>query len=643
MGEEHESYSFELMDILRYKAPDTFPEGTSQDVIAAMAEYTPSHLLDIYLLAGDVPVCALLHPRLYSRIFKGWLRIGNVVGIAESIEDMIIDLELLSDIDPSEEDRLIKAKREIYLTMPSPLYHPRGHYIPLLSDDELIEWDRRWKKYLEDYTETIEDQIINPSDIDVEPAAESEQELWQKKRRVKERLGYTKTKNNVMKGRVLLKSKLFTFQTKKPTIPIFFSFILGTAHGLTKVYVWESAARKYFCLQEGDSVAIRGFKVKRRQGTLLLADRTNSDADTKYARIPEISVNLADPAGYILEVPESQLEDCTVELDQEFTQIKGTVEYVSSLLRTPDKNRGEKKLREFIYLRVAGQIIKLFSNGVSGSLLKIRAGNYVDIRHLRQCTIGPFIFYLSSIYTQYYLTEYAFHTTDYYSLTRPSTGTAIENAIGYLPVPFKTTEEYFQAAEDGLGPLYRQGVAIPKSSPDAAYLRKERDMYFGDIISVSAVKRKVELLYMDEVVRLVVPGRILGVRHQNSGDQIGETLFDISYSATECTLPEIEHSRSSINPEPTTETSFIETVEESAFLRIGDEMNYLDIQIFQNHLLDSTSFLGTVTAFFKSERTSLSVYEEINQKVGMYFHFVLDIVRISDKTVVYIGVAALTQ
>ncbi|KAI5189789.1 hypothetical protein NECID01_0695 [Nematocida sp. AWRm77] len=649
-----------LMDIMRYATPELGVEEAGPQVARAIAQHTPRYLMDIYLFDGESSVCALLHPKMYARVYKGWMRIGCTVKILGTEEDMITEIE----VHDSAEDLpgITAIKKEMYETMPSPLYSPRGYYIPLLSNEGYIPWDTKWKRALDAYTPEEEDQPISVTDMhsdlsetpsldptpprildstpNTAPNTSHVEDLFKRKAKQKGRLGYTNIKHNTIKGVVLLKSRLCTFRGRKQ-VPLLFSFVLGTEHGAVKVYVWENSVRQFFCVQENDYVLIRGFKIKRRQGVLLLADRTLSDADTQYASLPEISVNPSHPAGVILKIPEDLAGRYPEpKPDKEFTTVSGVVEYVSSLLRWKASEFGEKKLREFVYLRVSGTPIKLFSAGKTETLLEIRAGAYVEVRHLRRATMGTYVFYLSSLYTQVFFEECRGPNADAFVLSGQPKGAGLENAVGYIPVPFKTLGEYSLALEGGLGTLSLQGTPIPKTSPNAAYLQKDTP-YFGSLVSIATLKKSAEFLYTDEVERYIVPGQILGAKHRSKGDPIGKDVFDISYSTTDITLQDVEDTKvsSSFHTEPS--MSFVDKTEECAVVRIGDATDYLDIQVFHNHLLRARSFAASVSAFLNTPARAVSVLQAFKEHAHRSMHFVIEAIRISEESVVYVGISCL--
>lgn len=657
--EKESASTFRLLDIMRYRVPEVYEDDTPSGVLKAVREYNPRYLLDIYFLAEDTSVCALLHPSMYDRVYRGWLRAGSIIKIIASEEDMVIEIEAhVYETDETDNedksDKISKARKDIYLTSPHPIYNKSGYYIPLFSDEGYVTWDRKWQRSLKTYSE-------EPTDAEVKEFPEEDTvfalSTAGKKRKASEDPGRMhKSKESVVKGRVLLKSRIFSIeQQTKTTVPLFFSFILSTETRNIKVFVWQSAVQNFFCLQEGDYVAIKGFKIKRKTGALILANRMNSDTDTRYRKIPEISVNSSSPTGSI-ELTE-KISECEIEKDLEFTCVKGQVEYVSSLMRWKEKGKYGKRLREFVYLRVSGVIVKLHSNSFL-SLLEIKAGAYVEIRHLRLCVLGGFSFYISSLYTQYYLNESFAPNPDYHVIYRPVLlSLSIENGIGYIPVCISTLSEYQRAAATGLGPLYIDGAPIQSTSPDSAYLKREL-AYYGHLISIEEVSAKIDQLYLDETERFIVPGKIIGVRHLAVGDSIGEELFDVSYKMME---EEVEENKEDKNEEDkdkedkedkeiknrkTRKNKIHEKIEENAIIRIGEEDKYLDIQVFQNHLLEGVSFASTVADFLKIKDFSMhhtTVYEELSKQVGKFFYFVIDAIRINESTVLFVGVSVLRE
>ncbi|KFG27037.1 uncharacterized protein NESG_00109 [Nematocida ausubeli] len=645
---------FELMDIMRYTVPTPSPAGTPECVMSALRQHTPLYLLDVYLYASGIPIRALLHPSMYSRVLKGWLKIGSIVKILGIEGDMITELERTEEC--SERD-LTSIKKDVYITLPNPIYSPKGYYMPLLSDEGYMKWDRRWKRFLEKYLSEADDQEIllansleelgalskqgaggaatgKKSHLVIRSEEEDKKSLFEPKARVNQ-AGYKNAQNNTICGQVILKSRLFTFSSGG-SLPLFFSFILLTSAGLVKVYVWKLAVRKFFCIKEGDSIFIRGFKIKRRPGALLIADRTNTDSDTKYASIPEISVNLTEPTGHIMEM--EMLHGLPkVPYDPEFTTVIGTVEYVSSLFRYRE-GKARMKFREYVYLKVSGIIIKLLANDTE-SIIDIKTGTSIEVRHLRKGTIGPFEFYISSLYTQFYLDRSNAPLFDKHVITGDSTSVAEENAMGYIPVCFSTYCEHMTAANDGIGVLCIKNKPIPRESPDSAYIKKDR-MYFGELRSLSEAMEEINSLCMDELKRFVVAGKLAAVKYQSQGDcTIGDSTVDISYMATETTIEEIQEEdidRSS----GIYENTFCTKIEENIVLRIQDKSCFIDIQVFQNHLVYD-SFEESVLDFLKAEKTSASIYEELKKRVGNEYYVVFDAIRVDEEVVLHVGVSLL--
>ncbi|KAI5171740.1 hypothetical protein NEFER03_1045 [Nematocida sp. LUAm3] len=629
-----------LLDILRYRAPRTFPEEVDPKIIEAFQEYLPLYLLDIYFVKENTPMYALLHPDIYPRIYKGWLKVGSLVRVTEMVSDMVTRLELIQEEEETEE--YIRLKRELYQTAPTPLYAPAQSYIPLLSDDEYTNWDIKWSRALEPYLETEENiQIISKEDFINEDVEQSP--VLQRKRRLKDRIAYSNTKNNVVKGIVLLKSMLFQFYKENTSTPLVFSFILLMEDGPIKVFVWESAVKKFFCLSEGDHIIIKGFKVKRRNPISQIVDRTLSDLDTRYGTLPEISVNYRDPVGSIMELSKPLEGIKRPTPDKEFTTVCGVVEYISSLFRERLQGTSKKRIREFLYLQVSGVSIKLFSNGVCGDLLKIRAGQYIDIRHLRECYFGSFVFFISSIYTVYYLERMSLETSDYSCIEKTPNRHIVENGIGYIPVTHRTYNDYINSSKEGLGILRIRGNPISPTSPHSEYLKRDIT-YYGKLLSLSDLKEKAEALYVDEVVRVVVPGRISSIRYQNrtsstekeeesTGDM---TSLEISYMQTELSLNAEEVSFSSEGA-----SHLAPAIEESVLLRIKDTKTHIDVYLFQNHLLFPYSFDDSVLEFLKMPKDSGSPYHLLQKIMNVNLFFVIDVVRISFSTILYIGISVL--
>ncbi|KAI5188815.1 hypothetical protein NEMIN01_0183 [Nematocida minor] len=657
MNEEQEE-TFKLMDIMRYAAPIDPPEGTPQKVLDTICEHSSEYLFDIYLLANGVPIRALLHPSMYLRVLKGWLRVGSVVKILELEKDMIVQLEPTGEISKSD---LTKIKKEAYITLPSPIYNPKAYYMPLLSDEGYMRWDRRWKRYLEEYSNSIDDKEIllekdnkslkdghkkkakSKKDLKNIPVVvcseESEEEERPFKRKMPaNRLGYSNTSNNFITGQVILKSKLFKYQGHSPC-PLMFSFVLLTKSGLVKAYVWESAVRKFFCVDEGNYIAIRGFKIKRRTGSFFaIGDRMKTDTDTKYANIPEINVNITSPVGQIMRIDPISDLFCP-EKDSEFTTVVGTVEYISPLMREKEAWNAVK-LREYVLLKVSGVVVKLVSNGCAGMILDIKAGLKLEIRHLRKATIGSFVFYISSVYTQFYIDGTDAPLFDKTVIAKNCTAIAEENAMGYIPVCFSTFSEHMHASKEGVGALSLNGVPIEKGSSNAGYIARDL-VYFGELLNLASAEQKIDALYMDETIRIVIYGKILAVKYNSLGDTtIGENSFDVSYVATEATMSEIKEEKTE-KWDGMAGMAFNDKIEENIVIRVGDESSNIDLQIFQNHLVHST-FEESVQDFLKMGRImSHSIYNELSKRVGEKYYFVFDAVRVNEEVILKIGVSLL--
>ncbi|KAI5154631.1 hypothetical protein NEPAR06_1262 [Nematocida parisii] len=648
--------TFELMDIMRYIAPIPAPLETSESILKVLQEYTPTHLFDVYLLASGIPIRGLLHPGMYPRILKGWLKIGSIVRVMGIEGDMIMGLESTGEY--SNKD-LTKIKKEIYITLPNPIYNPNGYYMPLLSDEGYMKWDRRWKRYLERYSTEKEDKEIllvnskkDASTLSAEDTkstlsgktktphlvvcdeGEEGERTFAPKAKVN-RVGYKNAQHNTISGRVILKSKLFTFSSGG-SFPLFFSFIILTVAGLVKVYVWKLAVRKFFCVKEGDYVVIRGFKIKRRPGALLVADRTNTDSDTKYACIPEISVNLTGPTGYIMEI--DSLPDLPdVSEDPEFTTVVGRVEYISSILRYREC-KSRLKFRDYVYLKISGIVVMLLANGAD-NLLDIQIGKIVEIRHLRKGEIGSFEFYISSLYTQFCLDRSSAPLFDKYVITGEPSSVVEENAVGYIPVRFSAYADHVSAANGGIGVLCINNKPIPRESPDSAYIKKDR-MFFGELKKLACAKEEIQSLCMDEQKRFIICGKLSAFKYQSQGDKtIGDTSVDISYIATETGL-EYEGESETDRSIDIQESMLSTKIEENIVIRICDDSDSIDIQLFQNHLVHET-FEESVLDFLKIENVSGSIYDELSKLVGNLYYVVFDAIRVEEEVVLHVGVSLL--
>lgn len=651
---------FELMDILRYHSPHVFPADTPGEIREAMEKHKPVHLYDIYLLSDRGPVCALLHPAMYPRILRGWLRIGSRVQILQVVGDMICRMETVPGLGNAAE--ITALKHRMYLTTPAPIYNESTCYLPLLSDEGYLKWDRRWKTELEPYIPSLEDVPVPVENIET-TASDDPSLLFSKHKRIKNKAGYTNTKCNLLAGCVLLKSKLFMSEKSESRTSIVFSFVLRAREGLVKAYVWGECVRRFFCLGEGDRVVIRGFKIKRRKGELVVTDRKHTDADLPYAQLPEISVNATDPVGniYILAAPLDPL--CPFVFVPEYTTARGLVEYVSPLLRWREQSRMQSRVREFVYLRVAGACIKLFSDGPSENILRIAVGKFVEIRHLRSCRLGDFPFYISSLHTQTYLEPQTSTNVDAEVLECPPQGTGVEGGVGYLPCGFLGLDEYFKAAEHGLGPLYVNGQPISRASHNSLYLRKEY-AYYGCSASIAQMKERSECLYMDEIKRYVTSGYVRSIRYKNTtGAHIKSAPstdqdIDVTYRETEHSL-EVIGEKSILGSSGISEAGHItadsstvaglcsftveykDRKEESMVLRIEEEGEHIDLHVFRNHLLPDHPFEAALQMFFKAGADTRSIYEHGMQYLNQSVHFVTDATRVDEDTILYIGVALL--
>ncbi|OAG31602.1 hypothetical protein NEDG_00077 [Nematocida displodere] len=666
-GASGRSMVFELINIMRYSPPVTFPENTPHEVYTTIKQHIPVYLYDIYLTSQNVPICALLHPGMYQRVLKGWLKIGSRIRITKVVADMIAEIEVLSE--PLDAVPVLRVKKELFAVLAAPVYNPKGFYIPLLNDDGYVKWDKRWEKVLKAYTPKEDDKLITPPDISKDLTTHTLSGLFQRAPRIKDTLGYTSTKKNLMKGRVLLKSKLFPLKDAfgATHTPFVFSFVFETSQGIAKVYVWGTCVWKFFCLREGDPVIIRGFKVKRSKGSLALGDRTISDTDTRYATIPEITINSAEPTGEIEILDESLLDEIVYDdafTDKEFATVAGTVEYVSSLLRWKEAASHAKtqRVREFVYLRVAGTVIKLFSNGPTEDILGIHAGQYLEVRHLRKCTIGAVTFYISSLYTQFYPEECPHTNKDALILSATPKGLATEGGIGYLPLSFTTLEEHNQNSLCGLGPLYIQGASIPETSPNSAYLRKEQ-VYFGSEVEISALGEKTDGMYMDEIQRFIIKGDLLEVNSNTRGGNPSKDLCLVSYMETEHTLEDLaEHSFAQgprnvrdvrdVHDDPSgvsersridldEDISFVDKNDQGVVLRIGQGGSFVDVHVFRNHLVSGSTFTSTVCDFLKVAKPKEGINAYLQKRIGEFVCCVVDAVRLDDTTVLYIGVTML--
>ncbi|KAH9386375.1 uncharacterized protein NEMAJ01_1271 [Nematocida major] len=659
---EEGTETFELMDIMRYMAPTRPADDTPEKVLEALREYTPRYLYDIYLFAPGTPIRALLHPCMYTRILKGWLKIGSIVRITHLEGDMIVSMESMGKISAKD---LTAIKRNAYVTLPDPIFNKRGYYMPLLSDEGYMKWDRRWKTYLEKYSSCSDDvELLLELESDpcrkgpamgldketpnnpgqpclVKCALDTEegiQELQVKRRRTE--VGYVKTQQNLIQGQVILKSRLFTF-SRTGNFPLFFAFVLLTSIGPIKVYVWELAVRKFFCVKEGDYVSIRGFKIRRRRGALTIADRIKTDADTKYGSLPEINVNICTPVGHIMEMDKIPGLPA-VSQDPEFTTVVGMVEYMSSLLRYAEKEK-IKSFKEYVLLKVSGTAVKLISNGILQSVLEINIGEWIEIRHLRKGCIGEFEFYVSSLYTQFYCKPPSAPLFDKHVLTGECTGFAEGNAVGYIPVCFSTFNAHISASMEGIGALKIRGVPIPRESPDSAYIKKDK-IYFGSVCSLQDALKDISMLYLDESARFIVFGKILGVRYNAQGDPaIGNDTFDVSYIAADTTVcAEQDLDLESEGSSEMCRIPFNDRIEENAVIRFGSEGCHVDIKVFQNHLVHR-SFEESVLDFLKVKSLpSGSIYSELDKRVGEKCYFVFDAIRINEEDVLHVGVSLLT-
>lgn len=626
---------FEVMDILRYSAPEIPPEGTPQVVLDAMCNHCSRFLLDVYLLAKGAHIRALLHPAMYSRVMKGWLRVGSIVRVMRYEKDMIVEMETTGEMSTQD---VTRVKRDLYITVPAPLYNSSASYAPLLTEGGYMAWDRKWIRYLEEYTTDPE-------------CPKGEKKKKEKLVLPEDRICHKNTQENIISGQVILKSRLLGGNSIDES-KIMFSFIVRTRRILVKVYVWEGAVRKFFCVQEGGYIVISGFKIKKVPGaSLWVGDRMKTDKDTKYGNIREISVNTKEPCGEI---------KCTeyieglvgVMKDGEFTTIRGIVEYISPLLREMD-NKGAMRLKEFVYLRVSGTVVRLETGGCTMAVLGIKSGSEIEIRHLRRGMIGEeFVFYVSSVYTQFYSGRGSGPLFDGMIVEGERGRECVEeNAMGYIPVVHSRYIDHIENSKNGIGNLIINGIEAKRDHPCSTYIKKDIG-YFGTVMSMDDIKRREERLFMDETVRVIVFGEITGANYELEGDKtIGENTFDVSYIEKEVeevsSIPlkmdedEADKTVHEEGPKKQVYGAGLNKIEKSIIARIENNGEYIDIQIFQNHLIYET-FEESVMDFLKEKEASgRSVYDLVADRIGRKYYFVVDIVRVNDEAVLHMGVSVL--
>lgn len=632
---------FMVLDVMRYRRPNVFPK----EIEDMMIRYNPYYLYDIFVKMDEGVFHAFLHPKNYFRLLRGWIEIGSRIAIRNVSGDVIEDLEVLEEGDAGEETFINNFKRNEFEELPQPLYNPEAFYFPFLSDEDYIKWDPSWEAELRSAEDMQGPREKKIEAADLEPPGQEEaaslvqsQAKRNKRTKAPSSGAYRHTKHNTITGTVVLKSKLFFYSQRALKFPCLFFFVLKVGEDFVKVLVWNRCVKRFFCVQEGDGVLLRGFKIKRRRGNLLLADRTNTDSDTRYVEIPEISVNVSSPRGEIFRCPLS--EEPAAGEDPEFTTVRGPVEYVSSLLRWRDRAEANEaaKIKEFVYVRVGDTRIKLYNNA-SPEFHGITNGASVEIRHLRKVSLGEFVFYISSVYTTVYREGAPHRKINHdahmieYPPQSPSRRKCVAGAVGYIPVSFKKMAEYDLSSRRGLGPLAVGGCEIDYDSIDALYIRKE-SVYYSKIMSIEEVLFEIRNhLFIDELKRFVFHGRILGVKHGLESTYDDGSDLDITYSHIQ--IEEGVSSRRDMVQDSV--TLLVESAEEGRAAPSRIEM-----QIFRNYFAGGSSLRGALRDFFKGPLDGdVDLFVYASSFIDSPFYFVMDSVRVKEDVVVNVGIAAL--
>jgi Domain of unknown function (DUF5088) len=600
---------FSVLDVMRYQKPPVLPK----DIRDVIIEFDPPFLYDVFLVAGETVLHGFLHPQNYGRLHRGFVGVGSRVAIVSARGDVIEEIDVL-DVRTEEAEEMGRIKREELKELPKPIYNRDGFYMPFLNDEDYIRWDPSWRASLE------EEDGHETEDIDLRSLGPPGDQTLEKTSRSRER-PYARAKDNRIRGRVILKSKLFFYLNRLLRFPCLFFFILEAPSGLVKVLVWDKAVKRYFCVEEGDDVFIKGFKVRKKRADMVVAERTNTDKDTRYSSIPEIAVNLSSPVGVILRSSVDIGHRDRGEADEEFFTVQGKVEYLSSLMRW--RSDYSERIKEFFYLRVGGVPIKLYNNA-SREFYQLGPEVQVEIRHLRQVFFGEFFFYISSVYTSIFFGGSPEGNHDHQILCGKGSGKAIEGSIGYIPCTFRTLSEYEQASQRGLGALHLGGQEADCNGMEGVYIRKEFS-YYSSLSGIEVLVKGRNSLFVDELKRFLFCGRVSGVKHGAESTYDGEEI-DVTYSQI-------------INEDS------VSKVQDSVALRVeagdGEGGGETEVYLFRNYLSSAGSLRESVEDFFKRDSGEEGLYKFASSFIGKRYYFVVDALRVSEEVVVHIGVSLL--
>lgn len=382
-------------------------------------------------------------------------------------------------------------------------------------------------------------------------------------------------------GRVLYKTRINTYSFFKRN-PYCFQIVIQGSRNL-KVKFWGKTCKYHSDINKGDCIVIQEYrrkKTERNESYLVY----NSFHEDLYLNLPEINVN----SGKVYKV-DLDAGLSLVELSTPINRtLEGRITYMSVLLRHRSKWEPYTDVYESVYeyflVRIDDNMVILYSNSTK-DFYDLEVGMNVKIENLRMYMRGTLSMYLSTIYT------------DIFILGKDE-GEFVQGALGFIPdkgLRLNALEEekteVFQ-----IGKRAREVTVIPLWKPE--------------FISLEDLGKAVESLVINETRKYVLKAKLLGYSFANFSKK--------------------DNSVRNWTPSESFSVSYVKgsTVYEQrcAMVNVGDKYSEKTLFLFKNYFF---------TDDVLTERAGMcKTLDELAQKVGTWFNFVVDVFRASEDNVI---------
>lgn len=342
---------------------------------------------------------------LSEKVSKGMVFIGDRVAISEITDDGIV-FEVLKDdqLGSQSASPIFENEIEFYysgaLKKTIPGHHSKHHYLPYLCD--VLPYNNipvREERASPIFKNSVFQGKYMVDDVEVS--------------NIKIPLP------NMFIAKIHQKTRISTYPTSFNP----FFFVIVSSNGVfLKIVFWSEHLKNFGSLKVGDVIMVKDYRIKKKWAFIDKVD-FNAFTESVYFDCDEISAKDL----VRIKVDKKGIEKSI------FETVEGHVEYLSVLMRYNCNG----SFMEYVLIKICGRSVVLFYNSDT-EFYNIRVKSKMAIKELRRVRRAGFEFYVSTIYTQFELSEDLEETPT----KRPRTeGTYVFGAMGYIPDSFSSLSD----------------------------------------------------------------------------------------------------------------------------------------------------------------------------------------------------------